>query len=215
MSDPAPKRKEIATGIVLNSNSNSSNNSSNSNSNSNSSSNNNLFNRNNSNTKANHTRKVAQSLRPMIRPSQHMKRNYFQPSNIIHVNVNEMNAVQEVAGGPNRKRVRMHPTRRVRNIPSEGKSRSNYRGHRTRTRRKLGPINSHPVNATTRAVKQQAAKLLADAHAHSNTYNEMVIYIARSPMNRQIKEIALLKLSSGNTYKNLIENQEEEWDPYA
>ncbi len=152
-------------------------------------------------------------MRPMIRPSQHIKRNYFQPSNIIHVNVNEMNAVQEVAGGPNRKRVRMHPTRRVRNIPSEGKSRSNYRGHRTRTRRKLGPINAHPVNAMTRGAKQQAAKLLADAHAESNTYDQMIRYIIQSPASKQIQDIALIKLNA--TYKNLRENSEEEWDPYA
>lgn len=212
MSQPQPKRKEFATGIILNnSNNNSSSNSSNSSSNSNSNSNN-LFNRNNA-----PVRKGASPLHSLVRPSHHIKRNYFQPSNRIYVNVNEMgvnNSVPEAAGGPRRRRLQIHPTRRVRNIPSEGKSRSNYRGHRTKTRKHLGAINQHPTNANIRAQKMQAAKLLADAHNSSNSFNGMVRYVLASGMNKQVQGIVLAKLNS--TYKNLQSNSdEEEWDPYA
>lgn len=118
--------------------------------------------------------------------------------------------------------IKFKNTRRVRNIEKKGRSipASVFRQTmKTRTRKHIGSINSHPIPVTNRFISKTASQLLANAHAASNTYQQMSSYINKSNMtkyypkgfpkqlmNKQIpliKEIAFYKLN--RSYSNLVE----------
>lgn len=124
---------------------------------------------------------------------------------------------------PNAKRrIKFKGTRRVRNIEKEGRSipASVFRKTmKTRTRRHIGNLMLHPAPPTERLSSMIASQLLANAHANSNSYQQMSAYINKSNldkyfpkgipkhiMNKQIpviKQKAIAKLN--RSYTNLAE----------
>lgn len=85
--------------------------------------------------------------------------------------------------------------RRVRHIPSLGKSQPVHRHSTTRKR-----LNHIPNQSKESSVKAAAARLLANAHKKSNTYNEMLKFIKKASGPLNVKKAALMRLSS--RYRN-------------
>ena len=128
------------------------------------------------------------------------------------------------------RRIKFKGTRRVRNIEKEGRSipASVFRkSMKTRTRRHIGNLMFHPAPPTERLSSTIASQLLANAHANSNSYQQMSAYINKSNlakyfpkgipkplMNKQIpiiKQKAFIKLN--RSYANLAEELPPPPDP--
>ena len=119
--------------------------------------------------------------------------------------------------------LRFRGVRRVRNIPQEGKSipaSAFVPASKTRTRRHIGALTSHPAPLTNRFTSSAASQLLADAHAKSNSFSQMATYIQKANLSKylpldlpqhfkeklapKIKEKATTKLI--RSYRNLVAN---------
>jgi hypothetical protein len=119
--------------------------------------------------------------------------------------------------------LRFRGVRRVRNIPQEGKSipaSAFVPASKTKTRRHIGALASHPAPLTNRFTSSAASQLLADAHAKSNSFSQMATYIQKANLSKylpldlpqhfkeklapKIKEKATTKLI--RSYRNLVAN---------
>jgi hypothetical protein len=119
--------------------------------------------------------------------------------------------------------IKFKGVRRVRNIEQEGKSipaSAFVPASKTRTRRHIGALASHPAPLTNRFTSTAASQLLADAHANSNSFPQMAAYIQTANLSKylpsnlpphfkeklkpKIKEKATTKLT--RSYRNLVAN---------
>lgn len=184
----------------------------------------------------NQTRKNKQTLASrFFRPgnnSNSSSNNQIRNKNIYNNNANILNRLEIIPEHTNKNNSRFEEKtprtitfkkiRRVRNIPQEGKSIPVSNSMNTKTRKYIGALTNSPNPLTQRFTSELASRLLADAHAKSNTYAQMSAYIEsanlstyypnkfpKSLINKQIpviKKKAFQKLN--RSYTNLINEPE-------
>ena len=94
--------------------------------------------------------------------------------------------------------VKFANTRRVRRIEPNGKSRTNFWRHKTKTRKAIGNAK---VNTKKSNTSYAAARLVAAAHEKAYSFNEMRNFVEKSRTTQNVKEAALKRIEK--KYKNL------------